>query len=61
MNGACSAEIKPKQLESTEDTQDLSIKEDAMDRRGLVLSGGEPYVQRCESGRSPCPAPVPGH
>jgi len=37
MNGACSAEIKPKQLESTEDTQDLSIKEDAMDRRGLVF------------------------
>ncbi|MGC8658649.1 MAG: MFS transporter [Desulfomonilaceae bacterium] len=37
MNGACSAEVEPKQLESVNETSDLSIREDTMDHRELVF------------------------
>lgn len=37
MDGACSAEIDPQQLESEEETKNRSAKEEPMDRRGLVF------------------------
>ncbi|MGC8603156.1 MAG: MFS transporter [Desulfomonilaceae bacterium] len=37
MNGVCSAELESKQLESQEELLNIAVKDQAMDRRGLVF------------------------